>query len=223
MSQSPQGIFPLHVRAWHWLNAALFLVLAVTGFSLHFAGVGISPVPFRAAVFAHNVAGALAITNFAVFVGILLASGSWRQYTPAPSGFFARLFRQALYYGQGVFRGEPHPFHASRENRFNPLQQVTYLAAMFAGFPLLAVTGFMLLFPGAAPERVAGIAGLWPVAILHTLLAYFFLAFLVVHVFLALAMAEPETGLRAMLQGCTASEESNTLEGETDEMELETV
>lgn len=199
-------IFPAWVRGWHWMNAVLFTALAVTGFSLHFAGAGAAPVSFRFAVLAHNVAGALLAANYFVYVVILVWSGQWRQYAVHTRGIIGRLRIQAAYYLGGISRGEPHPFHATPEHRFNPLQQLTYTATMFVGFPFLAVTGLFMLFPEAAPERVAGLGGVWPMAVLHTLLAYCFVAFLVMHVYLALTCSEPHSGLRAMITGGAVEE-----------------
>jgi len=192
-------MFPAWVRAWHWINAVLFIVLAATGFSLHFAGAGLSPVAFRPAVVTHNTAGVLIALNWLAYAALLARTGEWRQYAPDWRTLARDVRLQAAYYLGGVFRGEAHPFHGVPERRFNPLQRLTYLGAMFGAFPLLAVTGTMLLFPGLAPERVAGLGGIWPVALLHTLLAYFFLAFLIAHLYLALGMSEPGSGLRAML------------------------
>ncbi|HEY3412486.1 MAG TPA: cytochrome b/b6 domain-containing protein [Armatimonadota bacterium] len=199
-------MFPGWVRGWHWMNAALFVTLAVTGFSLHFAGAGAAPVSFRLAVLTHNLAGALLALNYFVYVAILIFTGEWRQYAVRLHGIVGRLRVQAAYYLGGIARGEPHPFHATPERRFNPLQQLTYAATMFVGFPVLAITGLFMLFPETAPERVAGIGGVWPMAVLHTLLAYCFVAFLAMHVYLALTCSEPHSGLRAMITGGAIAE-----------------
>lgn len=199
-------MFPLWLRGWHAMNAALFLTLAVTGFSLHFAGTGATPIGFRTAVLTHNLAGSLLAVNYVVYVLALIRTGEWRQYAVPPKGLVGRLRTQAAYYLDGVFRGAPHPFHTTPDHRFNPLQQLTYALVMFVGFPLLAVTGLFMLFPEAAPERVGGMGGVWPMAVAHTLLAYAFVAFIVMHVYLAITVAEPHSGLRAMFLGGSAEE-----------------
>ena len=218
-------LFPLWIRVWHWINASLFIALAITGLSLHLAGTGMSPISFRPAVIIHNACGAVLAANFALYVLNLLRTGQWRHYAVRPRGLVGRLIAQMRYYAGGIFRGEPHPFHASAAARFNPLQQLTYLAAMFAGFPLLVVTGLFMLFPAAAPERVAGMGGVWPMATAHTILAYCFVAFLVTHVYLALTAAEPDAGIQAMFTGGSVSGHEGTqqpdhspTQGKTDEI-----
>lgn len=200
---APKPMFPIWVRLWHWINVALFAVLGITGFSLHFAGGSLAPVSFRVAVITHNTAGLLAILNYSLYVVNLLVTRQWRQYVPEIRGMVSRMRGQLTYYLGGIFRGAPHPFHATPDHRFNPMQQLTYLATMFIAFPLLAGTGLFMLFPGAAPERVAGLGGVWPMALAHTLMAYAFMSFLIVHLYLALTAAEPSSGLKAMVYGTT--------------------
>lgn len=68
-------------------------------------------------------------------------------------------------------------------------------------FPMQIITGLLLLFPSSVPEKVADLPGLLPVAIGHSVTAYVFTLFLIVHVYLAITVAEPHTGIRAMLFG----------------------
>ncbi|MBI3945980.1 MAG: cytochrome b/b6 domain-containing protein [Armatimonadetes bacterium] len=196
-----RAMFPLWLRVWHWLNAALFLALAASGFSLHLAGAGAPPLAFRPAVVLHNTAAALILASYAFYLAMLGRTGDWRQYVPRLRGVRGRLAAQVRYYLVGIFQGEEHLFTAAPDRRFNPLQQITYLLYMFVFFPLLAATGVFLLFPGAAPERVADMGGVWPMAVAHTLLAFAFLVFLIVHVYLALTASESHAGLGAMLHG----------------------
>jgi thiosulfate reductase cytochrome b subunit len=43
--------------------------------------------------------------------------------------------------------------------------------------------------------------GIWPMAIAHSVIAYSSCAFLVVHLYLALTVGEPHTGVAAMALG----------------------
>ena len=43
-------LFPAWIRLWHWLNAALIVVLGVTGLSLHYADPKLPLVDFELAV-----------------------------------------------------------------------------------------------------------------------------------------------------------------------------
>ncbi len=40
-------LYPVWIRLWHTLNALMFLVLLVTGISLHYASAESSFIPFQ--------------------------------------------------------------------------------------------------------------------------------------------------------------------------------
>ena len=130
-------LYPLWLRLWHWSNAFLFFVLIVTGFSLHFAGTTAWLIDFKTAVFFHNVAGFTLGGLYLFFVVASILSGNYKHYIPKLRGLLAAIKRQARFYLYGIFVGEPHPYHATLENRFNPLQQITYLQIMYLLLPLL--------------------------------------------------------------------------------------
>lgn len=191
-------MFPRWLRSWHWSNAFFFLALILTGFSFHFSGV-VSGVSLRWAVRIHNLSGALVVAAYVLFLVVIIAKGHWRQYVPETS--VRPYLVQARYYLRGILRGEHHPFPATLEARFNPLQKISYFFVVFLAYPVQAITGVFLLFPGSAPSKVAGFGGIWPMAVTHTLVAYALVVFLIVHVYLALTVAEPHTGVRAMVYG----------------------
>src|ERR1035441_9971659 len=58
----------------------------------------------------------------------LILSDRIRVYHPElnPMKFFRGSMRQAIYYGYGIFKGAPNPFHVSLYRKFNPLQAMTY-------------------------------------------------------------------------------------------------
>src|SRR4051812_20938723 len=124
-------LLPLWLRAWHWTNAALILVLAVTGASLHFAGPGMPVVPFSLSRALHNGAGLALAAAYSFFVVANIVSGNWWQYVPKPGGFRNKVLRQLRFYAWGIFRGEPHPYPPTLENNFNALQQIVYWLVMY--------------------------------------------------------------------------------------------
>jgi thiosulfate reductase cytochrome b subunit len=124
-----------------------------------------------------------------------------RSYWKLPPHWFRGVFDQARYYLVGVFRGEPHPFHPTRERRFNPLQQTTYLKVMYLLFPLLAVSGVLLLYPEVLPETVAGYPGTWVVATLHYLCSAVLTLFLIGHLYLITLGDRARYGLQSMIDG----------------------
>jgi len=190
-------MFPRWLRFWHWSNAIVFLALVVTGFSLHFVGVGTGGVAFRRAVVLHNAFGVAIIALYVFYLVAQIITGHWRQYVPRVQG----VLLQVRYYLWGIFRGEHHPFESTYESRFNPIQRLAYLFAVYVLFPAQAITGVMLLYPDHAPGKVAGMGGIWPMAVGHSVVAYAFTSFLCVHLYLALTISEERTGLMPMIRG----------------------
>lgn len=194
-------LYPFWLRAWHWSNAALFVALIVSGVSLHYADPSFPWIPFRIARSLHNVAGIALAALYVAFVGGNVLRGGWRQYAPDTTRLLDRMRRQGAYYLWGVFRGEAHPFQVTPSRRFNPLQQMTYLVVMGVALPLLIATGLLLLFPQAAPERVLGAGGVWPVAVAHSVVAFLLTLFFLGHVYLATMGASILSGARGMITG----------------------
>ena len=54
------------------------------------------------------------------------------------------MLRQARYYGYGPFLGEENPHHSTPDNKFNPMQQMAYLAIMVLLIPVQLGTGLLL-------------------------------------------------------------------------------
>ncbi len=178
-------LYPLWLRSWHWINAALFFVLIATGISLHYSATSSLYLSFETAIVAHNAAGILLTLNYIFYVLFNIISGNYKQYIPPIKGMTIRLFHQGKYYVWGVFRGEDHPYHTSEEQKFNPLQQVSYFGIMFFMMPLVCISGTLLMFPELAPERFLGMGGVWPMAILHIVVGYFLSLFMFGHIYLA--------------------------------------
>jgi len=197
---SKRVMFPAWLRAWHWINAAVFLELIVTGFSLHFADAG-AGVPFRKAVIIHNALGVALIDAYLYYLIRIAVTGHWRQLMPY-RGQLGDIVKQTRFYLFGIFRGEHHPFLATPERRFNPIQQLSYIALIFFLLPGQALTGVFLLYPSYAPARFMDrVGGIGTMAVGHSLIAYASTAFFLIHLYLALTVAEPHTGVASMLLG----------------------
>jgi thiosulfate reductase cytochrome b subunit len=161
-------------------------------------------IPFGAARVAHNAAAIAILALWALFVAVSARTGHWRQYVPRLRGLLGRCFRQARWYLVGVFRGAPHPYEPSAASRFNPLQRLTYLALMYGWFPVTGITGLFLLFPEAAPDRVLGWGGIWPMAVVHALAAFAGTLFLIGHVYLATTGNTTWEYCRCMIMGSSS-------------------
>ncbi|MHC4342064.1 MAG: cytochrome b/b6 domain-containing protein, partial [Planctomycetota bacterium] len=108
-----------------------------------------------------------------------------RQYIRKPQDGMKGLLKQARFYLYGIFRGEPHPYHATPERKFNSLQQITYAGVMYLLFPILIVTGIILFFPRMLPDKIGDLPGVWWFATIHYLSAAAVIVFLLAHIYLA--------------------------------------
>ena len=193
-------LYPRWIRLWHWLNAILFLVLIVTGVSMHYAGTAWL-LDFETAVPLHNAAGILLTLGWIGFVIGNLRTANGRHYRVRWAGLIGRTLAQAGYYLVGIFRDAPHPFRVTADAKFNPLQQLSYLGVMYLLMPLLILSGWSFLFSVALPETLFGVGAVWIVALIHVLTSYLLALFLLVHLYIITTGETPLTNLRAMLTG----------------------
>ncbi|WP_295457095.1 cytochrome b/b6 domain-containing protein [uncultured Thiodictyon sp.] len=193
-------LYPRWLRLWHWLSALLFLMLLVSGASMHYAG---NPwlLSFRRAVLIHNAAGILLTLGWIGFIVGNLISDNGRHYRIHWRGLVGRLSAQVRYYSYGIFHGAQHPFAVSSAMKFNVLQQLSYLGVMYLLMPLLIVSGWAFLFAAYLPETLFGIGALWSVAMIHLTVAYCLVLFLMTHLYMITTGETLFTNLRAMLTG----------------------
>lgn len=160
------------VRIWHWGNALLFILLLTSGMLNHFT---IGNVP--AQVELHKICGYLIVAFWLGFIVINTLSDNGVHYRIRWRGFVRRCFRQINFYLFGIMRGDPHPFIATEQSKFNPVQQLAYIAVMYVIMPLLLISGLLSLFP-----QTVGY-GYWLLKA-HFVLAIVGLMFILVHVYL---------------------------------------
>ncbi len=193
-------MYGFYERAWHWMQSIVILLLLATGIIIHrpdslgFLDLGLV-VPV------HNILAALLVANalFAAFYHF--ASGQIRQYLPQPVGYFPQMLTQAEYYVRGIFRGEPHPFQKLPGSKLNPLQQITYLVILNVLLPLQVITGIVMWGVTRWPLLAAQLGGLPWLAPFHTLIAWLFATFVVLHVYLITTGHTPLAALKAMTVG----------------------
>ncbi len=193
-------MYDAYERLWHWLQASAILMLLFTGLIIHkphFFGM----FSFSYVVSVHNVLGFVLLTNAALALFYNLASGEIRQYLPKPKGFIARSLIQAGYYSQGIFKGKPHPLEKTKANKMNPLQQVTYLAILNILLPAQVITGVLIWGLQRWPNIAAELGGLPILALVHTLVAWAFAAFIIMHVYLTTTGHTPTAGIKSMITG----------------------
>jgi thiosulfate reductase cytochrome b subunit len=182
-------------RFWHWSQALLVILLAWTGFEIHFSPIGL--LGFERAVVWHRwLAWAfLILIAFAIFWHV--TTGQWRQYIPT-SRFLLTMVR---FYLLGIFRNAPHPVHKTQLSKLNPLQRLTYLGLKILVIPVLATSGLLYYYYNEWGQIGLQELKLAPVALVHTFAAYVLMAFMFVHVYLTTTGRTPLANLKAMLTG----------------------
>ena len=149
----------------------------------------------------HNLFALLLVLNAALALFYHLASGEIKQFIPRPYGFFDDAIEQTLFYLKGIFRGDPHPFEKTRENKLNPLQKVTYFGLLNILLPLIILTGALMWGAQRWPEITLTLGSLATLAPIHTLIAWLIVAFIIAHVYLTTTGHTPMAGMRAMVMG----------------------
>lgn len=194
-------LLPLWLRVWHWTNALLIITLAVTGATLHWAGTPVQRIDFAVAARIHDIAGLALTAAYVFFVIANIVSGNWWQYVPKPDGFVHRCLVQIRFYCWGIFRGERHPYPPTKEANFNSLQQIVYWFVMYFFMPIVVVTGLVFLMPQWAPQRMFGVDGLLPVAVLHYLVGLVIVLFMIAHIYLGTTGVTATSLFKMMITG----------------------
>src|SRR5450759_4220067 len=159
------------IRVWHVVNAVMFIILIITGLSMQYTDKENASyvVGFAKAVKWHNFAAMILTVSYIIFVAGNLLTTNGRYYRTSKDNFLEDLFKQLKYYSWGMFQGEKHPFPVTEERKFNPLQKITYVLAMYLAVPLLIISGIGLLFPEITINTFFGVSGLILTDILHIL------------------------------------------------------
>jgi thiosulfate reductase cytochrome b subunit len=193
-------VYGTYERLWHWLQTAAIVLLLLTGLVIHRPDT-FSFMDFRNMVLIHNILAGILAANAFLSLFYHLASGEIRQYIPHPKGFFDRTFSQAIYYLKGIFQGEPHPFEKSPEKKLNPLQQVTYFGLLNVLLPLQGITGILMWGVQRWPDLAGTLGGLPVLAPVHTILAWLFASFIILHVYLTTTGHTAVASIEAMVTG----------------------
>ena len=163
-------------------------------------------VGFAKAVKWHNFGAIMLTANYVFFILGNAVTKNIRYYKIERENFWSDLFRQLKYYSIGMFRKEAHPFPVTMERKFNPLQKLTYVLAMYAGIPLLIISGIALLFPEITINRVFGVSGLVLTDILHITMGFLLSIFMIIHIYTCTLGDKPTSLFRGMISGFHVSE-----------------
>jgi thiosulfate reductase cytochrome b subunit len=188
-------IYPIFERFWHWSQAALIIVLGLSGFEVHGS---YRLFGFGNAVSIHNTAAILLLILVAFTIFWHFVTGQWKQYVPTTKNLGAVI----RYYAIGIFKHEPHPVRRTRYAKLNPLQKLVYLGFKLLIFPIMATTGLLYMFSNTLGVPIS------PVAFLHVLGAFLLLSFFIVHLYMVLTTGRtPLAHLKPMITGWEELEE----------------
>jgi thiosulfate reductase cytochrome b subunit len=207
-------MYGFYERLWHWLQTIVICALLFTGLVIHKPEI-LGFLSFRYIVLVHNILAGILVVNAGLALFYHLASGEIRQFLPRPVGFFDQAIVQARFYLGGIFLGEPHPFAKTPQSKLNPLQQITYLGILNVFLPLQILTGILMWGAQQWPEIASRVGGLPFLAPFHSLVAWFFAAFIVAHVYLTTtAGPRPLSSIKAMMLGWEEVEATRSPGGE---------
>nr|APO31280.1 Prokaryotic cytochrome b561 [uncultured bacterium] len=174
-----------------------FVLLLASGLINHFALVGATAVKSLVAV--HEVCGFLLLACWLGFVLINAVGGNGHHYRIRRQGWLERAAKQTRFYLFGIMQGEEHPFPATTQSKFNPLQQVAYVGVMYGLLPLLLLTGLLCLYPQAVGDVFPGVR-YWLLQA-HFALAFISLFFIFGHLYLCTTGRTPHETFKSMVDG----------------------
>jgi formate dehydrogenase subunit gamma len=158
-------------RFSHWLTAASFVVLALSGLNITFGKIVLMPVigpnafsAFSAAAkYAHN------FVSFTFTIGLVLIVAIWIKDN-IPSKVDVDWLRQ----GGGFMKSRHAP-----AGRFNAGEKMVFWFALGAGLAITA-SGYSLLFP----FYITNIAGMQTAHVVHAVVAVLFVAVILAHIYI---------------------------------------
>ncbi len=197
-------LYTLHERIWHWLQAAVMILLIFTGLAIHYPDRFAPLISMTVALRFHTWLAAALILN--AFLGAFyhLTAEKYHHFMPRMDDFTGAAVLQARFYLYGIFKGEKHPLETDPRRKLNPLQKITYLILLNVLLPYQIVTGVLMWGADRWPGLLDRIGGLWLLGPAHTLGSYLFLAFLIGHIYLATTGPTPLALLRAITKGDAA-------------------
>ena len=177
-------LYTLPIRVWHWINAFLIALLIITGIKLRVPDVAIL-LNYSQSVSLHKYAGYCLGGSFLFWLCYVAASGSFLKHYVMRAQDIKGMVSQAMFYAYGVFRGKENPFKPSPENKFNAMQKMAYFSVMVLFTPAVLVTGVLFSDILYFAPYINAIGGLRALDALHVVVAYVFVLYLIVHLYMS--------------------------------------
>ena len=193
-------LHPLTLRIWHWVNTLLIILLIITGIRLRVPGIDFL-FPYRTAVLLHRMTGGVLVVSYLFWLVYSIFSSNLRKNYAFHRKDIKNSYCQALYYSFGIFKGMPNPCPATPEEKFNVLQKIAYITVQFALTPIIAITGIFFSNITYFHSAIAAIGGIRILDAVHVTVAYFFVIYLIVHVYMSTLGKTPFTHIKSMITG----------------------
>ena len=213
-------LYTLPIRVWHWINAFLIFFLTITGLQLRVPGATIF-AHYSQAVLLHKYAGFCMAGSFIFWLCYVLGSGSFRKHYLMRARDIKGMVNQAMFYAYGVFRGAANPFSPTPDDKFNPMQKVAYFTVMVFFTPAILITGVLFSDILYFVSYINAIGGLRILDALHVVVAYIFVLYLMVHLYMATLGHTIFAHTKAMGVGYEEEEEEPEEEERAEEKEPE--
>jgi len=168
---------------------------------MQYAGKDSHLIPFELSVTIHNVSGIALIITFVFFVFANRFTWNGQYYKIRLKGYGGELWKQIRFYSWGIFKKEKPPFPISKVRKFNPLQQLSYVIAMYILVPLIIISGIGLLFPEITITSVWGRSGLWLTDLFHQVLGFFLTLFWLIHLYFCTIGKTSTSNFKSMIDG----------------------
>jgi len=194
-------LYPMWIRLWHAINAVLIILLIISGVSMQYTNPVNPFIRFDIAVTMHNISGMILTANYMVFLIGTFITPNGKYYKLSLKGLFAKLMKQFTYYTFGIFKHEKPPFPVTKESKFNPLQQFTYVIAMFVLVPVVIITGWALLYPEVVLTKFFSGSGIKVNDFIHVIIGFFVSFFMFVHIYFCTIGATFVSNFKSMING----------------------
>jgi formate dehydrogenase gamma subunit len=205
----------LTIRLWHWINAAIVILLTITGIQLRAPGTEAVPMSiglwhpnYTLAVLIHKYAGFALAASFIFWLAYVAISGSYRRHYLFRPSDIPIMGRQARYYVIGLFNGEKNPFVSTPEGKFNPLQKLTYGVVMPAVLLALIISGILFSDIFYFRNAIEGFGGLRMLDALHVIAAYLCLLNFLVHLYMTTMGHHIFDHIKSMIVGYEEEDDS---------------
>lgn len=191
---TPEGM-PWWMGWQHFLNMFLMVLIIRTGLQIRhetrppanftptkdglFSARGNTPKKFSLTIWMHQALDALWLLNGVIFVVLLIVTGHWARIVPTDPHVFQHAVSAGIQYLSLDWPTENGWVH------YNALQMLSYALVVFVAAPLAALTGWRM--SSWFPTKATGLNKAFPMEVarkVHFPVMVFFVAFILVHVFL---------------------------------------